>query len=117
MGGPQAFVAGVSAAAPVPCTLLTYLDAPDLHCPPPLHPRRSEVLYETGPDGQPSRVTGLRLSKAGQEQVVKADAYVAALDVPGAKRLIPQVRARSAVDGAGGGAPAGLPGRRGKQGW
>lgn len=31
------------------------------------------------------------MSKAGQEQVITADAYVAALDVPGAKKLIPQV--------------------------
>ena len=51
---------------------------------------RREVLYEDGPDGRP-RVTGLRMSKAGQEQIVEADAYVAALDVPGAKKLIPQV--------------------------
>ena len=29
-------------------------------------------------------VTGLRLSRAGQEQVARADAYIAALDVPGA---------------------------------
>jgi len=49
-----------------------------------------EVMYETGADGNPSTVTGLRLTKAGQEQIVKADAYVAALDVPGAKRLIPE---------------------------
>ena len=35
-------------------------------------------------------VTGLRLTRAGQEQVVTADAYVAALDVPGAQRLIPE---------------------------
>ena len=47
-----------------------------------------EVLYETGEDGRPV-VTGLRLSKAGKEEIVKADAYIAALDVPGAKRLIP----------------------------
>ncbi len=49
-----------------------------------------EVMYETGPDGKPSTVTGLRLTKAGEEQIVTADAYVAALDVPGAKRLIPE---------------------------
>jgi zeta-carotene desaturase len=48
-----------------------------------------EVLYEDGPDGLPV-VTGLRMSRAGQERIVKADAYVAALDVPGAKKLIPQ---------------------------
>ncbi|PRW32661.1 zeta-carotene desaturase [Chlorella sorokiniana] len=49
-----------------------------------------EVLYEAGPDGQPTKVTGLKLTKAGEEQTVQADVYVAALDVPGAKRLIPQ---------------------------
>ncbi|EFN50960.1 hypothetical protein CHLNCDRAFT_141585 [Chlorella variabilis] len=38
-----------------------------------------EVLYEQGGDGA-TRVTGLRLSKAGREQVVEADVYVAALD-------------------------------------
>lgn len=48
-----------------------------------------EVMYETGPDGK-TRATGLKLSKAGEEMIVQADAYVAALDVPGAKRLIPQ---------------------------
>ena len=47
-----------------------------------------EVLWEEGQDGRPV-VTGLRLTRAGQEQVVTADAYVAALDVPGAQRLIP----------------------------
>lgn len=51
---------------------------------------RREVLYEEGPSGPV--VTGLRLSKAGKEQIVTADAYVAALDVPGAQRLMPQVR-------------------------
>ena len=48
-------------------------------------------MYEDGPDGLPV-VTGLRMTKAGKEEVVTADAYVAALDVPGAKKLIPQVR-------------------------
>nr|ADR82201.1 zeta-carotene desaturase [Auxenochlorella protothecoides]ADR82202.1 zeta-carotene desaturase [Auxenochlorella protothecoides] len=48
-----------------------------------------EIQYEQGPGGQ-TRVTGLHMTKAGQEQTVTADAYVAALDVPGAKRLLPQ---------------------------
>jgi hypothetical protein len=52
------------------------------------------VLYEeSATGGPPTKVTGLRLTKAGQEQIVEADAYVAALDVPGAKRLIPEVSA------------------------
>ncbi len=55
-----------------------------------VHPCPREVMYEDGPDGLPV-VSGLRLAKAGEERIVKADAYVAALDVPGAKRLIPQV--------------------------
>ena len=51
-----------------------------------------EVLYDEGPDGRPARVTGLRLGRSVEEKVVTADAYVAALDVPGAKKLIPEVR-------------------------
>lgn len=47
-----------------------------------------EILYEQGPDGRP-RVTGLRIGSGPSEKIVKADAYVAALDVPGAKRLLP----------------------------
>ena len=49
-----------------------------------------EVLYKTNENGSPSIVSGLRLSKAGEEKIVEADVYVAALDVPGAKKLIPQ---------------------------
>ncbi|CAI5982807.1 unnamed protein product [Closterium sp. NIES-64] len=48
-----------------------------------------EVLYSTAADGS-TVVTGLRMKQAGgKEQIVTADAYVAALDVPGAKRLVP----------------------------
>lgn len=47
-----------------------------------------EVLYEDGPDGAP-RVVGLKVGQAGKERVVAADAYVAALDVPGVQRLLP----------------------------
>ncbi|BDA44192.1 Zeta-carotene desaturase, chloroplastic/chromoplastic [Coccomyxa sp. Obi] len=48
-----------------------------------------EILYEEGADGS-TEVTGLRLTRAGVEHIAKADVYVAALDVPGAKRLVPQ---------------------------
>lgn len=48
-----------------------------------------EVLYEQGPDGKP-RVKGLLIGKQGKQKVITADAYVAALDVPGAQRLLPQ---------------------------
>ncbi|EFJ44652.1 hypothetical protein VOLCADRAFT_95071 [Volvox carteri f. nagariensis] len=47
-----------------------------------------EVLYEKGPDGA-TRVTGLRVGPTGREQLVTADAYVAALDVPGIKKFLP----------------------------
>ena len=48
-----------------------------------------EIQYELGPDGKP-QVTGLLMGNVGRQQVVTADAYVAALDVPGAQRLMPQ---------------------------
>ncbi|CAN1168029.1 Zeta-carotene desaturase, chloroplastic/chromoplastic [Linum perenne] len=47
-----------------------------------------EVLYDKSPDGE-IYVTGLAMSKATNKQIVKADAYVAACDVPGIKRLLP----------------------------
>eukprot|EP00798_Chlamydomonas_sp_ICE-L_P014105 gene14105-20062_t len=46
-----------------------------------------EVMYETCPDGNP-KVVGLKLGL--KRKVVTADAYVAALDVPGIKQLLPQ---------------------------
>ena len=42
-----------------------------------------EVLYEDDAEGT-TKVTGLRLARAGKEQIARADAYIAALDVPGA---------------------------------
>lgn len=45
-----------------------------------------EVLYASGDDGLPV-VTGLLMA---DKSVVTADAYVGALDVPGAKKLIPE---------------------------
>ncbi len=50
------------------------------------------MLYETGSDGQ-TRITGLRVGPQGREKTITADAYVAALDVPGIKKFLPQVRA------------------------
>lgn len=47
-----------------------------------------EILYERSPNGD-AYVTGLAMSKATNKKIVKADAYVAACDVPGIKRLIP----------------------------
>ncbi|CAI5991017.1 unnamed protein product [Closterium sp. NIES-65] len=49
-----------------------------------------EVLYSTAADGS-TVVTGLHMKQTGGKgHIVTADAYVAALDVPGAKRLVPK---------------------------
>ncbi|XP_051145004.1 zeta-carotene desaturase, chloroplastic/chromoplastic-like [Andrographis paniculata] len=48
-----------------------------------------EVLYDKSSDGS-VYVTGLAISKATEKETVKADAYVAACDVPGIKRLLPK---------------------------
>lgn len=47
-----------------------------------------EVLYEDDGDGG-LRITGLKVGPAGRERPVTADAYVAALDVPGIQRFVP----------------------------
>ncbi|XP_051122709.1 zeta-carotene desaturase, chloroplastic/chromoplastic-like [Andrographis paniculata] len=48
-----------------------------------------QVLYDkSSRDGV--YVTGLAMSKATQKKIIQADAYVAACDVPGIKRLLPQ---------------------------
>ncbi|KAG4908545.1 hypothetical protein JHK86_057029 [Glycine max] len=47
-----------------------------------------EVLHDKSADGS-IYVTGLSMSKATAKKIVKADAYVAACDVPGIKRLLP----------------------------
>jgi zeta-carotene desaturase len=47
-----------------------------------------EVQYEEATDGT-TRVTGLHMTKANKSEIVTADAYVAACDVPGIKRLLP----------------------------
>ncbi|THF95179.1 hypothetical protein TEA_007089 [Camellia sinensis var. sinensis] len=47
-----------------------------------------EILYDRSTDGE-TYVTGIAMSKATQKKIVKADAYVAACDVPGIKRLLP----------------------------
>nr|ALE33748.1 zeta-carotene desaturase 1 [Erythranthe lewisii] len=49
-----------------------------------------EILYDRSSDGGGVYVTGFSMSKATQKKIVKADAYVAACDVPGIKRLLPQ---------------------------
>jgi zeta-carotene desaturase len=47
-----------------------------------------EVLYDRSADCE-TYVTGIAMSKATKKKIVKADAYVAACDVPGIKRLVP----------------------------
>ncbi|XP_010934924.1 zeta-carotene desaturase, chloroplastic/chromoplastic isoform X2 [Elaeis guineensis] len=49
-----------------------------------------EILYEKSQDGG-TYVTGIAVSKSTNKKIVKADAYVAACDVPGIKRLIPSL--------------------------
>nr|ACF21785.1 zeta-carotene desaturase [Gentiana lutea]BAA88843.1 zeta-Carotene Desaturase [Gentiana lutea] len=48
-----------------------------------------EVRYDTSDNGD-TYVTGLAMSKATQKKIIHADAYVAACDVPGIKRLVPR---------------------------
>lgn len=48
-----------------------------------------EIVYEEGPDGAPV-VKGIKMGRAEKTKMVEADAYVAALDVPGAKKLLPE---------------------------
>lgn len=59
-----------------------------------LRHRVSEVLFEEGAaaaDGQPTtRVTGLKLGTPAGEITVQADTYLAACDVPGIQRMIPE---------------------------
>ena len=45
-----------------------------------------EVLFEETSRG--AEAIGLRMTKAGKEQIVEADVYVAALDVPGVPLLV-----------------------------
>ncbi|MEB3332344.1 MAG: 9,9'-di-cis-zeta-carotene desaturase [Synechococcaceae cyanobacterium] len=53
-----------------------------------LRHRVSDVRHEDGPEGP--RVTGLSLGTPDGPREIEADAYVAACDVPGIQRLIPQ---------------------------
>ncbi|KAL3537849.1 hypothetical protein ACH5RR_001215 [Cinchona calisaya] len=48
-----------------------------------------EVLYDKFPDEE-TYVSGILTSKATVKKIVKADVYVAACDIPGIKRLVPQ---------------------------
>lgn len=48
-----------------------------------------EILYKYTSDGKPY-VSGLVMTKAAEKEFVKADVYVAACDVPGIKRLLPE---------------------------
>ena len=72
--------------------ILAYIEARGgrLH----LRHRVSEVLFEeraAGADGQPTtQVSGLRLGTPDGERQVQADAYLAACDVPGIQRMIPE---------------------------
>jgi zeta-carotene desaturase len=54
------------------------------------HLRRGvrEVLFEG--EGEDTRVTGLIIGKEDGEEIVNADVYICATDVPGVKRIIPE---------------------------
>jgi zeta-carotene desaturase len=47
-----------------------------------------EILFEGS--GDQTRVTGLRVAQGDSEEIIVADAYLAACDVPGIQRLLPQ---------------------------
>lgn len=47
-----------------------------------------EILHHSSVNGD-TYVTGLAISKATEKKIIRADAYVAACDVPGIKRLLP----------------------------
>lgn len=72
-----------------------------------------EVMYESGADGKVTRVTGLKVGSAGRDRVVTADAYVAALDVPGIKKFLPAPWRQYKEVRLGGAAGGGAAGRGG----
>ncbi len=55
-----------------------------------IHTRRRtrQILFEG--EGETTRVTGLAVGKDDSEETITADAYVAACDIPGIQRLLPQ---------------------------
>lgn len=53
-----------------------------------LRRRTLEILYDT--KGDETQITGLRVAKEDGDEIITADAYVCACDVPGIKRLIPE---------------------------
>lgn len=55
-----------------------------------IHTRRQtrRILFEG--EGRNTKVTGLEIADGAEEEIVTADAYLAACDVPGIQRLLPQ---------------------------
>ena len=53
-----------------------------------LRRRTLEILFDA--EGEDTRITGLRVAKEEGDEIIAADAYVCACDVPGIKRLIPE---------------------------
>jgi zeta-carotene desaturase len=66
--------------------ILEYLEAREAK----IHTRRRvrEMLYSG--EGVKTRVTGLVVAKGETEEIITADAYVCACDVPGIQRMLPQ---------------------------
>lgn len=55
-----------------------------------IHTRRQtrKILFEG--EGQNAKVTGLAIANGDTEEIITADAYLAACDIPGIQRLLPQ---------------------------
>jgi zeta-carotene desaturase len=55
-----------------------------------IHTRRRVREIQFSGEGVETRVTGLVVAKGETEEIIKADAYVCACDVPGIQRVLPQ---------------------------
>jgi len=66
--------------------ILDYLEARGAK----IYTRRRVREVQFTDEGAETRVTGLLVAKGETEEIIKADAYVCACDVPGIQRLLPQ---------------------------
>jgi zeta-carotene desaturase len=66
--------------------ILDYLEARGAK----IYTRRRVREIQFTDEGAETRVTGLLVAKGETEEIIKADAYVCACDVPGIQRLLPQ---------------------------
>jgi zeta-carotene desaturase len=54
-----------------------------------VHTRRQTRAFCLRAEGKSTRVTGLAIAEGETEEIITADAYLAACDVPGIQRLLP----------------------------